>query len=60
MVRQPIQNQNIIQKSTTVTKVKPKKITKKAQQEIEHKRQITSLNKKLEYLDIIPKANNYF
>lgn len=40
--------------------IKPKKITKTMNKEIEHKKTMISLNQKTAYLDIIPKANDYF
>lgn len=61
-----ITRQPLIEHPTIISKVQKKpikakpKISKKQQRETEHKKHITTLNKKLEYLDIIPKANNYF
>ena len=47
-------------KSNPVRKKPVKKLTKKEKKEIERKQTISSLNKKTAYLDIIPKANNFF
>ena len=41
-------------------KIKPKKMTKTMVKEMEHKKTMMSLNQKTAYLDIIPKANDYF
>ena len=43
-----------------IEKVENKKITKKMINEIEQKKNILSLNEKTAYLNIIPKADNYF
>ena len=41
-------------------KTKPKNMTKTMVKEMEHKKTMMSLNQKTAYLDIIPKANDYF
>ena len=43
-----------------IEKVENKKISKKMINEIEQKKNILSLNEKTAYLNIIPKADNYF
>lgn len=55
----------LIKNSPVINNIKPRqpqkpKISKKQKKEMEYKKHMTTLNKKLEYLDIIPKANNYF
>ena len=40
--------------------IKPKKMTKTMIKEMENKKTMISLNQKTAYLDIIPKANDYF
>jgi len=51
---------NIVGTEKVQKSAKPKKITKAMAKEMEKQRVMTTLNQKMAYLDIIPKANNHF
>lgn len=51
---------NVTGSSTIEKETKPKKMTKAMIKDMEHKKATISLDKKMAYLDIIPKADNYF
>ncbi len=51
---------NVVDSSKLEKETKPKKMTKTMVKDLEKKKELLSLNKKMAYLDIIPMADSHF